>query len=76
MASENIDFVTDTNLNSETHLFWPAKKKKKKKKKCRERTFSSYFKTRVCYIEPVEKTVGCNYKTGKLDQLKPSFVAV
>ena len=49
---------------------------KKKKKKCREKAFSSYFKTRGCHIEPVEKTVGCNYKTSKLDQLKPSFVAV
>ena len=62
MANENIDFVTDTILNSESPfvLVWPVKN-------CRAKEFASYFKTRDCYThtEPVEKIVGCNYETGK-----------
>ena len=54
MANENIDFVTDTILNSESPfvLVWPVKN-------CRAKEFASYFKTRDCYThtEPVEKQV-------------------
>ena len=64
MANENIvmDFVTDTILNSGSSfvLEWSVKN-------CREKTFATYFKTRDCYIDFVEKIVGCNYKTDKLD---------
>ena len=61
MANENIDFVTDTILNSESPFVLAGKKN------CREKAFSSYFKTRDCNIEPVEKMIGCSYKTGKPD---------
>ena len=61
MANENIDFVTDTILNLESPFVLACKKH------CREKAFASYFKTRDCYVERVEKIVGCNYKTGKSD---------
>ena len=63
MTNENIDFITDTILNSERPFFLACKKN------CREKAFFSYFKTRNCYIEPVEKIVGCNYEIGKPDCL-------
>ena len=64
MANGNIDFVTDTILNSESPFVLACKKI------CREKTLSSYFKTKDCYIEPVEKIVGYYYKTAKLKCLQ------
>ena len=61
MPNVNIDFVTDTILNCEYPFVLACKKI------CKERAFSSYFKTKDCYIEPVEKIVGYDCKTGKQD---------
>ena len=61
IPNENIIFLTETILNSKSPFFLGCKKH------CREKAFIRYFKTRDCYIEPVEKIVGCNYKTGKPD---------
>ena len=68
MLNGNIDFVTDTILNWESPFVLACKKNR------REKTLSvwlsSYFKTKDCYIEPVEKIVGYDYKTGKPDCLQ------
>ena len=61
MPNGNIDFVTDTILNWESPFVLACKKI------CREKAFSSYFKTKDCYIEHAEKIVGYDYKTGKPD---------
>ena len=64
MPNGNSDFVTDTILNWEIPFVLVCKKI------CRQKALSSYFKTKDCYIEPVEKIVGYDYKTGKPDCLQ------
>ena len=78
MPNGNIDFVTHTILNSENLFVLGCKKI------CRKKALSSYFKTKDWNIEPLEKIVAYDYKTGKLECLKiysntfnnKSFVAV
>ena len=60
----NIYFVTDTILNWESPFVLACKKI------CREKALSSYFKTKNCHIESVEKIVGYDYKTDKPDCLQ------
>ena len=59
IPNRNTDFVTDTILNWESPFALACKKI------CREKALSSYFKKKDCYIEPVEKIVSYDYKTGK-----------
>ena len=64
MPNGNIDFLTDTILNWESPFSLACKKI------CREKALSRYFKTKDCYIKPVEKTFGYDYKTDKPDCLQ------
>ena len=64
MPNGNIDFVTHTILNSENPFVLGCKKI------CRNKALSSCFKTKDWNIEPLEKIVGYDYKTGKPECLK------
>ena len=68
MLNGNIDFVIDTILNWESPFVLACKKNRREK--ALSVWLSSYFKTKDCYIEPVEKIVGYDYKTGKPDCLQ------
>ena len=62
IPKENIDFVSDTILNSEqrAHSFWSVKN-------LAERRYFPVILKQKTYIEPVEKIIGYDYKSGKPD---------